>query len=419
MAKLNSNDVAKIKFLILQGELTQKQIGEQFGVASQQISRIKTGKRWAEVEIDDNGNHIQKEIEIVPENFKVNFVEDEPETVNIVDDESSQYRVKFINDYFHKKKGGVYPHYEPTAQKSKRFIGALWNSYKWLFNNEYNDFISEVMMATTEKVMTFEPKDKDFNWEYVKVAGTKEHLILNDNINKAIKTAIIEYANKINNSYKVESNGEISWMKPIVESIDVVNNNGEGDFPLIEELPNEMNLFHMKNDYFGSQFLDWFSGEHLEFLTDGQIRFLNTTKYFQRDRDDNYVIPFSQLPDECKPYSQQAIDHNKRRIRMRTEEEYLKVEKLSLRELYDEKELKLLQGFIDIVEIDDDRIHKQNELLSKWLMEHIDNQFVEDILFEMDSDGILEIRTGSMSNMLLYKIAEMVEERVAYLESLK
>lgn len=401
MSKLTIDDVAEIKKYLMLGEMTQQEIADVFATTRKTISKIKNNKYV-----------VKEEIEIAPENYPVPYIEDDPKTITSVDDDTTPYRLKFVESYFIKKSKN---HFEPSSKKSKRFIGALWNSNRWLFNNEWDDFISQVMMVVTEKVMTFEPLDKDFNWEYVEVAGTREHSIINDNINKAIKTAIIEYANHINNSYKVESNGEISWIKPVVDSIDAVTNNEDGDFPVIE-VSNEMNIFHMKDDYFGSQFLDFFSENHEEILTTGQIKFLNTMKYFQRERDDKYIVPYSQLPEECKPYSQQAIEHNKRRIRLRTEEEYLKIKKLSLREHYYDKELMLLQSFMELVEIEDSKIHEQKDLMSKWLIEHLDNEFIEDILNDLDVESIIEIQSGDISNLTLYKIADIVQKRANFLK---
>ena len=48
-ARLTDDDARRIRRLILQGDLTQKEIAHRFGVANVQISRIKTGKRWTHV----------------------------------------------------------------------------------------------------------------------------------------------------------------------------------------------------------------------------------------------------------------------------------------------------------------------------------------------------------------------------------
>lgn len=46
-AKLTKNEVLKIKDLLNNTELTQKEIGKRFGVGQQQISRIKNKVRWS------------------------------------------------------------------------------------------------------------------------------------------------------------------------------------------------------------------------------------------------------------------------------------------------------------------------------------------------------------------------------------
>ncbi|MED4080879.1 hypothetical protein P4637_09460 [Halalkalibacterium halodurans] len=109
----------------------------------------------------------------------------------------------------------------------------------------------------------------------------------------------------------------------------------------------------MRDSYATSHFLDWFSKEREDILTKEQIRFLSIMKYFQRDRFDEYTIPYSQLPDKCKPYSESARDHHKRRIKGRIENAYANAEKKSLREMAEDRELEFGAEFMEIVEIDD------------------------------------------------------------------
>jgi len=48
---LTREDVVEIKVLLRETKLTQKAIGERYGVSKVQISHIYTGKRWASVQI--------------------------------------------------------------------------------------------------------------------------------------------------------------------------------------------------------------------------------------------------------------------------------------------------------------------------------------------------------------------------------
>lgn len=50
--KLNAEKVATIKELLLVSLLSQREIGELFGVDQSHISGIKRGKKWSEVKID-------------------------------------------------------------------------------------------------------------------------------------------------------------------------------------------------------------------------------------------------------------------------------------------------------------------------------------------------------------------------------
>ncbi|WP_416147911.1 hypothetical protein ACM26V_16900 [Salipaludibacillus sp. HK11] len=403
-------------------KLTHKEISKLFGVARTAITRINSGERWSEIQIDENGNCRMEEI--APENFPV-YVEKEDETkITKIDDKTTEYRLQFLDDYFVKKikdngRSSIVTQFEVSTPKSRRFIGSLWKSYGWLFNNENDDFMSMIMFSVTKKVMTFKPINSDFEWSKVVISGTKENTIMHDNINKIIKTDLHNYANKINNSYKVEIDGEAEWCKPVTKSLDEVASTEDGDFPLMDELGEESNLFYIRNDYIGSHFLDWFRGEHDKVLTAGQIRYLNVMKLFQRDRNDDYTIPYNQLPNECKPYTESAIDHNRQRLKKRVEDAYDQVPKLSLREMNYMKEINFFESFMEIVEIEDERIDEQNGLLEEWIKSRVDNDFLSNLLFEMDADDIVAINSSKrIKNKDLYKIVGLVENRIASLRSL-
>ncbi len=48
-AKLNEEQVAQIKFLLEEGQLTQAEIGGMFGVSRDAVNNIKLGRKWAHV----------------------------------------------------------------------------------------------------------------------------------------------------------------------------------------------------------------------------------------------------------------------------------------------------------------------------------------------------------------------------------
>ncbi|MBS4207463.1 hypothetical protein [Bacillus sp. FJAT-50079] len=415
-AKLSTEDVIEIKRLLagFGGKISQQKIADKFGVSRGTITDIRFNKTYKNVVIDENGNYINNEIEILPENFPVPIIEEVEEKESPIQDETKEYRVKFVEEYFVKKG----KRHEPNSKKSKSFIYSIWHSYKWLFNNEENDFMSEIMLSVTRTVMTFQPKDKYFDWSKVSTAGTREYSILHDNVNKIIKTDVKNYANEVNNNYSVKKDGQVEWLKPVVESFDTVLSGEDGDSSLIEFLSDEMNHFHMKDDYFYSHFLDWFSNSHEDILTKDQIKFLNIMKFFQRDRDDEYLTPYSQLPDTCKPYSESAVGSMRHRLKHSTEEAYAVVEKKGLREMSIDKELKFWAEFMGILK-DDGNLNEQNEILSKWVIEKKENNFMEKILFNVDADGILSIRKNEISSKLLYKIVVLIENRIEELKGHK
>ena len=51
MAKLNINDVIKIKKMLKESKLFQRQIASKFNITREMISRIKRGLAWKSVEI--------------------------------------------------------------------------------------------------------------------------------------------------------------------------------------------------------------------------------------------------------------------------------------------------------------------------------------------------------------------------------
>ncbi|WP_203246319.1 helix-turn-helix domain-containing protein [Sporosarcina beigongshangi] len=430
-AKLTIESVVLIKQHLMKKDLKQKEIALKFGVVPSVISKIKNGQRFSEVRIDEHGNYVRPEVvEILPEHFPIPSInEDEDKPLKGIEDGTTKHRVEFIEKYFRRKEPEADPyddkathiHYEPVGKKSRRFIFGLYKQYGWLFNREWNDFISEVMLSVTKKVMTFIPNDKDFDWSKVMTDGTKESSILHANINKAIRTDIREYANQINDSIQVQQDGVVGWSKPDMSSLDKLVQIKEGTESLSDSAGVTSSFWKMKEDYAGSQFLDWFSGNHEQLLTEGQVIYLNTMKYFQRDENDDYTVPYSEIPEAYKPFSQQSVEHNRRRIRERVEIAYESVKPVTLRQLGHDKEIQFWSSYMDLVEIDDDRIDEQGRLLSGWILQRIDYKPMIEMFWQLDAVDVLAIHgSGSeISNNILYKITDYVEQRILYLEELK
>lgn len=59
-AKLTNNEVVEIKILLKENNLTQKEIADKFYVTNQAITKIKTGRTWSHIKLEDyldeNGN---------------------------------------------------------------------------------------------------------------------------------------------------------------------------------------------------------------------------------------------------------------------------------------------------------------------------------------------------------------------------
>jgi len=51
-SKLTEKGIVKIKILLEEGNLTQKEIAEKFGISQTTISDIKTGKRWKHIKLE-------------------------------------------------------------------------------------------------------------------------------------------------------------------------------------------------------------------------------------------------------------------------------------------------------------------------------------------------------------------------------
>lgn len=420
-------DVAQIKKHLMLNDLKQKEIAFKFGVVPSVISKIKNGQRYSEVKIDENGELLEQEVEqILPEHFYVpsmQMVEDEP--LVKVDDESTIYRVQFIENYFRKTnkqdtfdESVTYVHYEPVSKISRRFIFALYKQHSFLFNKNWKDFISQVMYSTTKTVMTFMPTDNDFDWSMVMSDLTKESSILHDNINKAIKTDIAFYANQINGSIKVERDGKVGWSHAYTESLDKqldIN----GDKTTVSDYEGvQTSFWNMKEKYTGSHFLEWYEGNYKQILTSGQIKFMNIMKYYQRDDNDTYTVPYREIPEKYKPYTESSRDHNRRRIRERVESAYEQVTTVSLRKMGHTHEYEFWSGFIELAWMDDEHIEEQNRLLTTWLSQRISHSYIADMFWKMESHDVLAFReAGSeLAAQSLYRIFDYAEKRMKQLE---
>lgn len=425
--ELTVSEVAEIKWHLLKQDLKQKEIALKFGVTPSVISKINSGQRYKEIQIDENGDLIeQQKEEILPEHFNVPSFEEEEEREKAINDESTPFRVEFVSKYFKRKEPrkdsydekATYIHYEPVSKKSRRFIFSLYRQYSGLFNREWSDFISQVMFVVTRITMTFEPREKDFDWTKVMTDGTKESSTLHDYINKAIRTEIQTYANEINETIKVERDGVIGWSTPSMTSLNQ-RANDEDDSAYIGDYVTT-SYWHMEEGYLGSQFLDWYSENYKNLLTKGQIKYLNTMKYFERDRNDKYTVPYSKIPDVYKPYSQQAVEHNRRRIRERVEGAYEKVHPSTLRKMGFQKEYQFWTSFMDFVWIDDDRIDEQSRLLTAWLKQRVDSPYMTDMFWHLKPEHVLAFNRdrSEIAVNTLYIIVEYAEDRMKYLEKL-
>lgn len=415
-ADLTIDDVAAIKRHLMFKDLKQKEIAEKFNVAPSAISKIKNGHSHKDVEIDEFGNLIEEEI--LPENFHVPTDGSEEKKAEPIDDDTTPYRFKFVEEYFTK----VGEHYEPTNRHAKRLIGSLWKSQGWLFNYENDDFMSCVMASVTETVFTFKPRGQ-FDWSNVFIAGTREQKTLHDNINKALRSDVNKYVNQLNDSYLVQIDGQKGWARPQVSSLDELIEVDEGSIPLVDELGSEASHFNLNDDYVGSHFLNWFAESHKELLTNEQVRFLNVMKFYQRDSDDDsYTISYSQIDDKYKPYTESSRDHHRRRIKKSVEDAYKDEVKQTLRQMKHERELEFWQSFIDLIELDDEQIDRQNELLSSWIKQRIDDDFMTSIFWQLDAKDVLNVRNAPSSGIIgvtLYKIVELIEHRVEHLNEFK
>jgi len=411
--KLEKIDVAKIKYLIRLGELNLQQIANQFGVDGSMVSRIKSGKRWAEIEIDESGNLIEKEFlpiekEFLPEDYTVIVSESYKEQERI-EEESYIHRCLFVESYFIKK--GKY-YIQPATVESKRYIGGIWRSRSFLFD-DFEDFIAHVALSVTEGVMKFKSNDADFNWQMVNAEGYKENRILHDYINKKIKTDIQEYANQINDVYKEQKNLEMTWVKPIIKSFDFVNETEEGSFSLSDEISSEMNLFHVdENRYSMNHFLQFFY-ENVNELNNDQNDFLKVMEFFQRDRNCQYTAPYRAI--ENKPYSERAKANHYKRIRQKMDALYKSEKKLTHIQMDAKRELKFWAGLVEIVE-SDENLNSQNEELSIWVSERMNFDYLDVVFEQMEQLEILEIVRSEMTNKTLYRVYALVVERVEQLK---
>lgn len=415
--ELLNQDIADIKYISMKKYLNQTELAKHFNVSTAVINDILHEQTYTHIVIDEFGDYVLDD-EISPENFHVPSISivEETETVKRIDDETTEFRLKFIEGYFTKKG----KRYLPKSKISKSFIFKLWNTYEWLFNSEWDDFISETMSIVTITTFNYQPDFKPFRIEHLLISGTKEHSSINSYINKAIKAGLQDYANKINDSYAVQVNNVKGWAKPTVKSTDETFSNEEGELSLSDVIGEESNHFHLNENYTANFFMDWFSKNKEKILTYEQMKFLKIISLYQRDNTyDKYTIAYTHIPEEDKPYSESAIGSMRERIKTSVEDVWEKTEEKSLRQMRFEREIGFWQEFIRLVKIKDDCVPVQNRLLSKWLIKRLNYEFMEDVLFSLSAEDVLSIRNDKEIRALtLYKIADYVVKRIEYLKGL-
>lgn len=263
MSKLKVDDVVKVKRM-LQQKYKHKDIEAATGVSVGNIKSISRGKAWKHIQIDSNGDIIKKEYS--PEDYPVYYIDDEinkPDGIDVVWDENTKYKIEFIDNYFEKRivhakgdKSVSKTRIEPKERISKNFIFGLWKRFKWLYNDEYDDFISFIMLVVAHYTLTFQPENEDFDWSRINDNGTKENLGLHSYLTKNIKYRVKMYADHINDTYRVQKDGIYHYEKYKPRSTDIsIADEGEADIPLIEGLGKDSDVFSLHNDYNNIPFL--------------------------------------------------------------------------------------------------------------------------------------------------------------------
>jgi len=309
--RVTIEDVVKIKRLLLENKYNNKEVAELAGVSVRTVNRIKHNESYTNIKVDENGNHIKKEAK--PEEFKVEYKENKKEEFKVdKNDFSYKYRQQFIDDYFEFRNLRI----EAKNKYDRNYINKIFKNRGWLYNHEYDDFISQVSLIVTETVMKFQPDDEIFSWYDVDKESASRK-ILKTIIYKSVDKKLLDYENYLNHSYLDRKNNE--YKKVVIGSTDERVGSDEKE-ALLNILSDEHNYFYLKDyDYESSPFLKFFKDNYENLLTEKQIEFMNVMKFYV-DADSSYTPNYNQIVD--KPFTQAVISHNKKRIKERIEKAY-------------------------------------------------------------------------------------------------
>ena len=302
----------------------------------------------------------------------------------------------------------------------KMHINRIFKKYN--INDSYNDFISEYILHTWKAINKFEIKDSG-SWEGI-IAGTDTANI--GRLIKYIKTTvgfnIYHYVNegaKFTTAKDEDGNRHHLVIKMDTMSLDATNTDDETG-SLMDLLTDENLILSINEQYEVTYFSKWFHEYKTGILTKSQLKFLDDLNKCKKVEGytPNDVKEITGVPSN-------KVNARLARISNRIEKAWQKQKPVykNRLEMLVENRIELLNGFIQIT--DEVEGYGQNMALTEWIVTHVDNEYVSELLFSNLSSAegkqinqlYLGKKTGNLPATTLYKVYDIVEARIGYLEA--
>lgn len=351
--------------------------------------------------------------------------------------------------------------YMPAFKSYRPFFNGQWKRFKEFYKYDKALFTTVFWLGLESGVKQFKPSD--FNWNNIFVEGSYESKEIYKRCMPVIRSFLLEESNNQQGTTTTSGRNGAKYTDTDISSLNALVDDGEGgQVELINLLGADASIYGQYDEYEMNQFLKWlskylpcfcrvdddnsckcgekveskhsiFSKKQLEFLTvQGQYTFLS-----DEDNGKNEWIGFYADSDNShhndkfyssrSPYTSKQSENYRRNIRERALIAYVNEvgykEFPSNIEITRDRELSIWNDFMTIVN-DEDNLHTQNGRLTRWIVENLDENEVNWLLYDnLSSSHIYDVvgatRGVKMSVDTLAAIVELVEERIVELKEWK
>lgn len=312
----------------------------------------------------------------------------------------------------------------------------------------YEDWMAEAALSVQATMRMFKPTQKDFDWKALLKDETEEEAeknvskkILFKYLNRGAQRDLDKYQRFVDqvefSKQEKTVQGKVVQRDYYYNSLNLTSydqsNNDDDEYSILNLFGEEAGLYFTSDNHVANHFLKWFKENRENILSKNQIELLNN---LELANDEFCDVDLN--TEEYTGKSASNVNDTKKRILIAIEEAWTKQNPLGRKtrqQLRKEAEIDFWNELLTLAKLPDEEIENQNLLISKWIVDKMTDGkgnnmngkegdiFLLDLVYDNlgASEHIFNITTAikkneQISSKTLYKIIELVEERMNKLE---